>query len=56
MMIYVVHIFEDGRSAKTVSINAKDRVEAQSMADRITAKYHARRSLHDHLNYVEPML
>lgn len=56
MTTYIVHIFEDGRSAKTVSINAKDRSEAQSMADRITAKYHAQRSLHEHLNYVEPVL
>lgn len=56
MTTYIVHIFEDGRSAKTVLINAKDRSEAQSMADRITTKYHAQQSLHEHLNYVEPVL
>lgn len=55
-MTYLVHLFEDGRSAKVISINAKDRIEAQTMADRLTAKYHAQRPLHEHLNCLELFL
>ena len=55
-MTWIVHIFEDGRSAKTTQIQADDRAEATAEANRLTDKYHEQRSLHEHLNYVEPVL